>query len=472
MNHIRKKLATFFLKKADTEIGESSALKSRYKQFRLTLLVTITLIAMLPATGISVFGYFQYMLLLEQQERVHLNWHLEDSKQKLETFIANSPVPPSADELDRLLPTINAQLEIFLVDWDNRLVTSSESYGDKGDLCELNAVQLDDGISTVKKRWWMGMTFQGSAPLAGTDWILVLTNDGPLSRATWVSFQKNLVLTFVLFLGMGLLIIYQLVSILTSRIRESDAKRMALLSEAEHSDKLASIGRLAAGIAHEINNPLAVIDQKAGLIEDFLDFSEDFTHKDRLNRSILGIHEGVQRCKVITHRLLSFARRMESRLELIVVNDLILEVMGFLEKEALYHQIRVDLDLAEDLPQIESDHGQLQQIFLNIINNGIDAVGLDGSIQLTTQKLDDERVQVTVTDSGPGIEPEILKHIFDPFFTTKETGKGTGLGLSITYGLIQRLGGTIQVESEPGRGTSFIIALPVHHRVINENNRN
>ena len=470
MIDIRKKLATVLLKKAGEEIGESSTLRYRYKQFRISLLVAITIVAMLPATAISILGYFQYMVLLEKQELQHLHWHLDDSTAKVKNLIDKTLLEsgelPDTTTLKQFIPTINPKTDTFLIDKKGILLSPSQSFGSKGDSFPLPITDQEQNVFMEKKRWRMGSTFYAIAPLAKSSWFLVLVKDGPLGKGEWYKFQLTLLTTFLTCLGIGLFIIFQLVSILTGRIRESDSKRMALLSEAEHSNKLASIGRLAAGIAHEINNPLAVIDQKAGLIEDFLDLSEDFPHKDKMDLSIIGIHEGVQRCKVITHRLLSFARKMDTRVEPIDLNEVLLEVMGFLEKEALHHQIRIDMRLDEDLPKIESDQGQLQQIFLNIINNGIDAVGLDGMISLESRQIDKEHIQVTVRDSGPGIEPEVLKHIFDPFFTTKETGKGTGLGLSITYGLIKRLGGDIQVDSELGVGTSFNVILPLHHKAV------
>ncbi len=470
MLSIRKKLATLLLKKADAEAGESAALKYRYKQFRITLLVAITIIAMLPATAISVLGYFQYLVRLEKQALQHLHWHLDDSTAKVENLIDKTLLEsgklPDTMTLNQFISTINQQTDTFLVDKNGILLSPSQSFGFKGASFPVTITDQGKSVFAEKKGWGTGSTFYAIAPLAKSSWFLVLVKDGPLGKGEWFKFQLTLLATFLTCFGIGLFIIFQLVSILTGRIRESDSKRMALLSEAEHSNKLASIGRLAAGIAHEINNPLAVIDQKAGLIEDFLDFSEDFPHKDKIDLSIIGIHDGVQRCKVITHRLLSFARKMDTRVEPIDLNEVLLEVMGFLEKEALHHQIRIDMRLAGDLPKVESDQGQLQQIFLNIINNGIDAIGLDGTISLESRQIDKEHIQITVRDSGPGMEPEVLKHIFDPFFTTKETGKGTGLGLSITYGLIKRLGGDIQVDSELGVGTSFNVILPLHHKAV------
>lgn len=474
MQDFRKKLATLLLKKVDAEADESITLQNRYKQFRISLLIAITIIAMLPATVISVLGYFQYLERLEKLELHHLSWHLSDSVIKLDALIKNNFQDkgelPNKASLQHLAQGSNPEADAFLIDKKGILVTPSRSFGQVGDFYPF---QKDNSIVTTfseKKPWGLGITFYGISPLDQVPWSLVLVKDGPMGKEEWINFQTNLLFTFLVCFLFGLLIIFQLVAILTSRIRESDSKRMDLLTEAEHSHKLATIGRFAAGVAHEINNPLSVIDQKAGLIEDLVDFSDEFPHKEKINLSIIGIHDGVQRCKIITHRLLGFARKMDALIEPIQLNDLLLEVMSFLEKEALHHQIRMELELSQTLPKIDSDIGQLQQIFLNIINNGLDAVGMDGEIIITSKQIDGEHVQITVTDSGPGIEPEILKHIFDPFFTTKATGKGTGLGLSITYGLVKRLGGEIHVDSGHDKGTSFKVILPLHHQAITNGN--
>jgi len=145
--------------------------------------------------------------------------------------------------------------------------------------------------------------------------------------------------------------------------------------------------------------------------------------------------------------------------------------LNFLEKEAMYSRIRMELNFQEDLPTIFCDRGQLQQIFLNIINNAIDAIGKDGLISIIT-RLQETEVVVQIKDSGPGIPPNILQHIFDPFFTTKSPGKGTGLGLSIAYGLVKKIGGEITVNSEIGKGATFEIRLPVKPDKSTERDQN
>jgi two-component system NtrC family sensor kinase len=208
---------------------------------------------------------------------------------------------------------------------------------------------------------------------------------------------------------------------------------------------------------------VAIISAKTGLIMDLLEFSEDFKYKKKIGSEINGTSNAVERCKVITHRLLGFARRMDVSLESIDINSLMREVLSFLDQEALYRGIHVDLDLGDSLPIIESDRGQLQQIFLNLVNNAIDAIGKDGKVIIKTRQRDQSSLQIDVMDNGKGISQDIISHIFEPFFTTKDSGekKGTGLGLFITYGIIKKLGGHISVRSTVGVGTTFTVILPI-----------
>lgn len=226
--------------------------------------------------------------------------------------------------------------------------------------------------------------------------------------------------------------------------------------------KLATLGTFAAGVAHEINNPLAIINEKAGLMKDILEMSEDFKHKDRFLNMIDAIFKSVKRCRTITHRILGFSRKTEVSIETFDLNDMMREIAGFFEKEMLYKSIHLDLNLKENLPKVKSDKGQLQQVFLNIIKNAIDAVHDGGSIAVTTDNKDENMINVAIRDNGHGIPEKALQYIFEPFFTTKEKGKGTGLGLSITYGIIKNLGGDIHVESEVNKGTTFIVEVPVN----------
>jgi signal transduction histidine kinase len=254
-------------------------------------------------------------------------------------------------------------------------------------------------------------------------------------------------------------------SYLVSRIREADLRQAEALHGVQYTSKMASIGRLAAGVAHEVNNPLAIINEKAGLAKDLISLSKDFPQKEKFLKLLESILASVERCSTITHRLLGFAKRMDVHTETIDLEVLINEVLGFLEKEAAYRNISIRVHASDGLPSIESDRGQLQQVFLNIINNAIEELEGGGQVDISLDKEDGDMVTATITDNGRGIPEEHLKQIFEPFFTTKKE-YGTGLGLSITYGIVEKLGGNISVKSEVGRGTSFAVTLPVRKSIV------
>jgi two-component system NtrC family sensor kinase len=193
-------------------------------------------------------------------------------------------------------------------------------------------------------------------------------------------------------------------------------------------------------------------------MKDLVERSGPFDKKDKFLEVTQSIQKSVERCKTITHRLLGFARRMEIQYELLDVNEVIRETLGFLEKEYLYRGIEVRLELDENLPQISSDLGQLQQVFLNILTNAFSAVEDNGLVIIKTWDQDAETIGVSIQDNGYGMSEETMNQIFEPFFTTKK-GYGTGLGLAITYGIVQKMGGRLKVESKEGQGTTFYIFL-------------
>lgn len=371
-----------------------------------------------------------------------------------------------AKTLDQFIGHIESEAsdDIFLIDEAGVLQTTSRFYGAIIDEYPLTVHPDKSGsvIITVDKGESIS-TLKATSHIVGTPWYLILVKRGYTYGKNWIAFQVQLLIIGCFGASFALLVIIRTANILGERIRESDQKREAILSEVEHTSKLASIGRLAAGVAHEINNPLAIISEKTGLMRDILDLSADFPNKNKYYEQIDGTMDAVNRCKVITHRLLGFARRMDVNLESIRINEVVREVLSFLDKEALYRGIKFNLNLRDNLPNIKSDRGQLQQILLNIINNAIDVVDKGGAVSVSTSMRDAQTMQVDIKDDGPGIPPDIMKHIFEPFFTTKTDGekKGTGLGLSITYGLVKKLGGEISVASIKDMGTTFTVLLPI-----------
>ncbi len=243
------------------------------------------------------------------------------------------------------------------------------------------------------------------------------------------------------------------------RLRELDKRRAKVYHNIEYTNKMATIGRMAAGIAHEINNPLAIINEKAGLLSDLTFHSKDLPDRDKFFGLAESITKSVERCSGVTRRLLGFARRMDVKKEAIEVKQLLEEVISFQKTEMIHRKIDIKMKVPEGMKPIISDRGQLQQVFLNIVNNAFAAVDIGGEIIIETDNGDAQTIAVSVTDNGVGISENNLKHIFEPFYSTKGEF-GTGLGLSITHDIVQKLGGSIKVRSKLGEGTCFTVILP------------
>ncbi|MCU0588597.1 MAG: ATP-binding protein [Syntrophobacteraceae bacterium] len=308
------------------------------------------------------------------------------------------------------------------------------------------------------------MALFAAAWLRNKDWLLVVKED-PREELLPLAHARLLVVG----LGVGGVLLIVVGTVFVARVMigqliKSEREKAYLDATLMQSTKMAALGKLAAGIAHEVNNPLAVIKEKVGWIRDLLSEEEiqGSENYGEFEDAVRKIDYHVDRAKKVTHRLLGFARRMEPVLEKVDVNRVLDETIDFLRNEAHYRSITIQTEFCRDLPQTMSDSSQLQQVFLNILNNAIDAVGKDGLISVTTQyRPSDREIAIIIQDNGPGIPNEMLTRIFDPFFTTKEMGSGTGLGLSISYSIIEKLGGRILVASEVGQGTAFTIYLPI-----------
>jgi len=302
-----------------------------------------------------------------------------------------------------------------------------------------------------------------AAFLKDGDWLLVYQQN---HRDAYLDlYRTNIVaITIIVFGAFGIVFAALFLSKrMVNRIAMADHEKKMMNRQIVETGKLASVGKLAAGIAHEINNPVAIMVEEAGWIGDLLE-EEEFHESENLNefeRALKQIKTQGHRCKEITHKLLSFARKTDSRTQETQVNDLVKELVALSEQRAKYSKITIDTNLEKNLPITYMAQSEMQQILLNLINNSIDAMDKKGGELTITTYSEGDGIGIKVSDNGPGIPEANLSRIFEPFFTTKPVGKGTGLGLSICYGIIQKMGGQIEVESVIDSGTTFHIRLPV-----------
>jgi signal transduction histidine kinase len=225
-------------------------------------------------------------------------------------------------------------------------------------------------------------------------------------------------------------------------------------SQLLQAEKMASLGKLAAGVAHQLNNPLGGITLFTQLVLEDYDLPEKA--RDDLHR----ILKDAQRCRDTVKELLEFARQTRQEMQAHDLNKAINRTLFLLENQTLFHNIRIDKQLAPLLPPVHGDIQQLNHLLMNIILNAAEAMEGQGKLTVKTELCEDKkRLLIAISDTGPGIPDHIRPHIFEPFFTTKEPGKGTGLGLSMVYGIVENHGGKIHTLNPPGGGTTFIIEL-------------
>ncbi|MBU0463761.1 MAG: GHKL domain-containing protein [Proteobacteria bacterium] len=307
--------------------------------------------------------------------------------------------------------------------------------------------------------------------LKNIDWIMVFRQD---IKDAFHDLWKIQVLTLIIFILCCVAILsvaFILPRNIVKLISSSDKKTEVMNKQVVESGKLATIGELAAGIAHEINNPVAIMVEEAGWIEDLLE-EEDLKECENLNeftRALRQINTQGKRCKEITHKLLSFARKTDSTVNDVQVNDAIREIVSLSAQMAKYNKVIIETKLDEGIPYIRISPSELQQVILNFFNNAIDAMEKTGGtikVETKVSQIEKNHVVISIEDDGPGIPKDNLNRIFDPFFTTKAVGKGTGLGLSICYGIIQKMGGKIDVHSHVGVGTKFRVWIPFQDNII------
>jgi two-component system NtrC family sensor kinase len=301
--------------------------------------------------------------------------------------------------------------------------------------------------------------FLATGWLRGESWVLAARQPAP-SLSVLAPGHPSL----IWLLGAGLVTVpilsYVIARHRLGQIRALEGERASMYESVAQSQKMAAIGRLAAGVAHEINNPLAIIQAQVGVLSDLINDNPEFSHSDEFRDRVAKIEAQVERGRKVTHRLLGFSRRVGPELEPIDVIAALEETVGFLEKDLEASCIHIVRDYGQDVPIVRSSLSQMQQVFLNLINNALDAIGKDGELQLSARR-SDGGVLVKVADSGPGIPAKDLRRIFDPFFSTKSSdARHSGLGLAICQEIMRNLEGRIEVDSTVGAGTVFALWFP------------
>ncbi len=357
---------------------------------------------------------------------------------------------------------LEPNIDILVFEQTGKLITPSKTFDSSFSLKQIDPLFFDkaSGICEISSPG-IHPTITAYAKIPQSDLTIALLRSREGFTDLWLKPRLQLAGYLGFSIVIILLSILGTATYLVNRIHAADRTRINALHHAEHANKIASIGRLASGVAHEINNPLAIINQKAGLMMDLLEIKNDDANNSKIIQLASDTIDAVDRCGTITRRLLDFARHMEPSIENVNLGEVVRQMLAFLEKEAQRRNITFSVDNRTHVKEFQCDKGSLQQIFLNLFENAFTAMGNGGELNVSIRTKDSDHISVKVSDNGSGISEEDIAKIFEPFYSSKNEHWGTGLGLSITYGLVKELGGDIMVKSQLGKGTQFTLVLPV-----------
>jgi len=352
--------------------------------------------------------------------------------------------------------------DVFIL---NRAGEYQTSYSDEHRLMEkadIDPIPLHSGVRVLELSRNGRREFIATSWLSGESWVLIARQPAQGLSSLLMGHPAVRLLLVIGLIAVPLLS-YVIVRHRLSQFRSLESERATLYESVAQSQKMAAIGRLAAGVAHEINNPLAIIQAQVGVLSDLVQEDPSYAHADEFRERVARIEVQVERGRKVTHRLLGFSRRVGPEVEPVDVIAALEETVGFVEKDLEASRIRIVREYGSDIPIVRSSLAQMQQVFLNLINNALDAVGQDGEVRLSAER-SDSGVLVKVGDTGPGISEKELARIFEPFFSTKSgDGRHSGLGLAICQEIMRNLDGRMEVESIAGKGTVFSLWFPLEH---------
>ncbi len=355
---------------------------------------------------------------------------------------------------------IESGADVFVL---NRAGEYQTRYSDEHRLMEkadIDPIPLHSGVRVAEQQRNGKQELLATAWLRGDSWVLVARHQLP-QLSLLVPAHPAVMWLLVVGLVAVPTLSYAIAQLRLKQFRALEAERATLHESVAQSQKMAAIGRLAVGVAHEINNPLAIIQAQSGVLADIVNDNPDMAHAAEFKDRVAKIERQIERGRKVIHHLLGFSRRVSSELEPVDVVAALEETISFVEKEIESSHIRVVRSYSQEVPIVRSNLAQMQQVFLNLINNAVDAIGKEGEVRLTVQR-SAGGVAVMVEDTGPGILEKDLVKIFEPFFSTKGgDGRHTGLGLAICQEIMRALEGRIGVDSKVGKGTTFSLWFPL-----------
>ncbi len=397
------------------------------------------------------FRHFPHIIIAIMREEAGRSWILRAT--------VDSAVFTSIVQSSRL----SANSDAFVVSKEGRLQTESMLLG--GLMSRVDLAWPRQGQLLFEEELAGRTMLLAKVPLARAPWMLVAA-ENPSEHYSLLA-RAGYMAASVILLGLAALCAgtWLTTRLIIRRLIQADKEKAAYDASLLQSSKMAALGKLAAGVAHEINNPLMLIREHAGWIRDLLEDEkpESMSGYKDIQAAALKVEQNVDRAKNITHRLLGFARRIDPASESLPLNPIVDQAIAFLQNEASFRGIDIIRDFSALELRVSTDIGQLQQVVLNILDNAIDALPAGGTVTVSTRLCEDQpgRACIVVRDSGAGIPEERLAHIFDPFFTTKKVGEGTGLGLSICYSIMEGLGGEVSACNHPEGGAEFAVRLPL-----------